>query len=154
VRASWVGIALRVEHSHRFAVPVADGFAFITDLRNWPAYWPDLVRVEPGSRWSAPGDRAVVVQRLLGREVRLQMTLSRLEPERLVAYASVQRGLPDARHERHFAPAGDGFDYRLVVDLEPRGGLRGVLDRVLVRRAVARALRRTAANLEACLGEP
>jgi Polyketide cyclase / dehydrase and lipid transport len=144
---------LRVEHSHRFEVPLTDGFAFITNHRNWPAYWPDLVRVEPGSTWGAPGDQAVVVQRLLGRETPLRMTLSRLEPERLVVYTSVQRGLPDARHERHFAAAGDGFDFRLVVDLEPRGGWRGVLDRVLVRRAVARALRRTAANLEACFGE-
>lgn len=143
---------MRIERTHHFAVPLADGFAFITNVRNWPAYWPDLVRVEPGSQWGRPGDRAVVVQRLLGREVRLEMTLSRLEAQRLVAYTSVQRGLPDARHERHFAAAGDGFDYRLVVELDPRRGWRGVLDRALVRRAVARALRRTVANLEARLG--
>jgi hypothetical protein len=41
-----------------------------------------------------------------------------------------------------------------VVDLEPRRGPRGLLDRVLVRPAVGRALRRTVTNLEACFGEP
>ena len=64
-------------------------------------------------------------------------------------YRSTQRGLPDARHERHFEAAETGFRYRLVVEYEPRPGLRGVYDRVLVRRAVDRALRQTVANLEA-----
>jgi Polyketide cyclase / dehydrase and lipid transport len=138
----------RVEHSHRFSTPLQAGFAFITDIANWPAYWPGLVRVEPGSRWAAPGDTATLVIRLLGREVELALTLSQLEPNRLVTYTSVQQGLPDARHERHFAAAADGFDYRLVVDYEPRPGLRGLFDRLIVRRAVAGAMRRTVENLE------
>ncbi len=71
-----------------------------------------------------------------------------LEPQRLVTYTSVQHGLPDARHERHFAGAGDGFDYRLVVEYEPRRGARGILDRLILRRAVAGAMRRTVENLE------
>jgi hypothetical protein len=139
---------IRVEHAHRFSAPLRAGFDYITDLANWPAYWPGLVRVEPGSRWAAPGDRATIVIRLLGREVELALTLSELEPNRLVTYTSVQHGLPDARHERHFAAAGDGFDYRLVVEYEPRSGLRGPFDRLIVRRAVAGAMRRTVKNLE------
>jgi Polyketide cyclase / dehydrase and lipid transport len=138
----------RVEHSHRFSTPLQAGFAFITDIANWPAYWPGPIRVEPGSRWAAPGDTATLVIRLLGREVELALTLSQLEPNRLVTYTSVQQGLPDARHERHFAAAADGFDYRLVVDYEPRPGLRGLFDRLIVRRAVAGAMRRTVENLE------
>jgi hypothetical protein len=138
----------RVEHTHRFSTPLQAGFAYITDIANWPAYWPGLVRVEPGSRWAAPGDTATLVIRLLRREVELALTLSQLEPNRLVTYTSVQQGLPDARHERHFAAAGDGFDYRLVVEYEPRPGLRGLFDRLIVRRAVAGAMRRTVENLE------
>jgi len=138
----------RVEHTHRFATPLPVGFGYITEIENWPAYWPGLVRVEPGSRWAAPGDTATLVIRLLGREVELALTLSHLEPDRLVTYTSVQQGLPDARHERHFAAAQEGFDYRLVVDYEPRPGLRGLFDRSILRRAVAGALRRTVENLE------
>ena len=84
----------RVELTHRFAVPLRDGFDYIVDPRNWPEYWPGLVRVEPGSRWQAPGDRARVVMRLLGRTVELEMTLRTFDPYRLVEYTSVQRGCP------------------------------------------------------------
>jgi hypothetical protein len=139
---------VRLEQTHRFATPLPAGFAYITDIANWPAYWPRLVRVEPGSRWAAPGDRATIVIRLLGREVELALTLAQLEPNRLVSYTSVQQGLPDARHERHFAAAADGFDYRLVVEYEPRGGLKGLYDRTIVRRAIAGAMRRTVENLQ------
>jgi hypothetical protein len=79
------------------------------------------------------------------------MTLERFEPPRLVEYRSVQSGLPDARHERVFAEAGNDFDYRLVIEYEPRPGLRGLVDRTLVRRALTRAMRQTIANLKATL---
>ena len=142
---------LRIEHEHRFGCSVDAGFAYITDIANWPDYWPGFVRIEPGSRWSAPGDEAVIVVRLLGREVELHMTLSRLSTNELVEYESRQHGLPDARHERHFLREDGGLRYRLVVEYEPRARLRGLYDRVLVRRGVERALRQTVANLEAKL---
>ena len=142
---------LRVEREHRFDCSVEAGFAYITNLDNWPHYWPGFVRIAPGSTWSTPGDEAVLVVRLLGREVELRMTMSRFEPNRLVEYASTQPGLPDARHERHFAPEDGGLRYRLVVEYEPRSGARGLYDRLLVRRGVERALQQTVANLEARL---
>jgi uncharacterized protein YndB with AHSA1/START domain len=138
---------VRVEREHLFDVTVEEGFAFITDSANWPRYWPGLVRVEPSSRWSMPGDEARVVTRLLGREVELHMRLRTFEPNRLVEYESRQRGLPDARHERHFIASHGGFRYRLVVEYEPRSGLRGLYDRVIVRRGIERVLGQTLANL-------
>jgi hypothetical protein len=109
------------------------------------------VRIEPGSRWSAPGDEARIAVRLLGRNIGLHMTLRRFERDRLVEYDSTQAGAPDARHERHFAPADGGFVYRIVVEYEPRGGLGGLYDRFVLRRGIERALRQTVANLEARL---
>jgi hypothetical protein len=144
---------VRVELDHHFPVPLGEGFDYITDLRNWPHYWPDLVRIEPESRWSEPGDRARLVIRLLGRETEMTMTLGRIEPRRLVEYTSVQPGLPEARHERHFADDGHGgLDYRLVVEYLPRGGLRGLFDRFLFKTAVRRAMRKTVSNLETRFG--
>ena len=84
----------RVEQTHRFAVPLRDGFDHIVDPRNWPEYWPGLIRVDPGSRWQPPGDQARVAMRLLGRSVELEMTLRTFDPYRLVEYTSAQRGLP------------------------------------------------------------
>jgi hypothetical protein len=139
---------MRLQVTHRFAIAVRDGFDYIVAPRNWPEYWPGLSRVQPGSRWRAPGDRARVVMRLLGRTVELEMTLRTFDPYRLIEYTSVQQGLPDLRHERGFSAAGDGFEYRLAVEVEPRAGLRGALDHGLVRRAVERTMRRTVINLE------
>jgi uncharacterized protein YndB with AHSA1/START domain len=137
-----------IEARRRFPVSVEQGFDYITDLRNWPAYWPGLVRVDPSSEWGQPGDRARLTIRFLGREVDLELTLQRFEPNQIVEYTSVQRGLPDARHARLFATAVDGFDYGIVVDYEPRPGLRGWFDRVLVRRGISRAVEQTFRNLE------
>lgn len=140
--------AVRVAISARFAFPLRQGYDYISDIGRWPEYWPSLIRVAPGSRWSQAGDRATVTLRLLGRPTQLAMTLSRIEPYRLIEYTSLQRGLPAARHERHFAEDRAGFGYRIVVELQPRNGPRAAFDRLIVRRAVERAASQTVDNLE------
>ena len=139
---------VRVELAHRYDVPVERGFAFITNTVNWPKFWPGFVRLEPGSDWGAPGDTARLVTRLLGRDRELTMTVKAFEPNRLVTYTSTQPGLPDAYHERHFDPDGNGFVYRLVVEYEPRQGIKGLFDRVLLARGIRGAFERTFADLE------
>jgi hypothetical protein len=127
---------------------VERGFSFITDTANWPTFWPGYVGLAQGSSWSAPGDTARLTTRVLGRERELTMTIVAFEPNRLVTYTSTQPGLPDAWHERHFEPDGEGFVYRLAVEYAPRGGVAGVLDRFLLARGIERAFQRTFAALE------
>jgi hypothetical protein len=138
----------RLEAVRRYNVPVEQGFAFITNTANWSKFWPGYVRLEEGSSWGAPGDTVRLVTRLLGRERVLTMTVTGFESNRLVTYTSRQPGLPDASHERHFEPDGAGFVYRLVVAYEPRGGIAGVFDRVLLARGIRRAFQRTFLALE------
>ncbi len=138
----------RIEAARRYNVPVEQGFAFITSTANWSKFWPGFVRLEEDSRWAAPGDTARLVTRLLGRDRELTMTIRELEPNRLVTYTSTQPGLPDAHHERHFEALGDGFVYRLVVEYEPRSGIAGVFDRILLKRGIDRAFDRTFLALE------
>lgn len=138
----------RVEAAHRYDVPVELGFAFITTTANWSTFWPGYVRLAEGSRWAGSGDTARLVTRLFGRERELTMTIRAFEPNRLVTYTSTQPGLPDAYHERHFEPDGDGFVYRLVVEFEPRGGIVGLFDHLLLARGITRAIERTLAALE------
>jgi len=133
----------RVEAAFSYDVPVERGFAFVTNTANWPTFWPGYVRLEEGSRWGAGGDTARLVIRLFGRERLLTMTITSFEPNRLVAYTSVQPGLPDARHERHFEPDGAGFVYRLVVSYQRRPGIPGLVDRGLLRWGIRRAFERT-----------
>ena len=138
----------RVEAAHRYDVSVERGFAFVTNMANWSAFWPGYVRLAEDSRWAASDDTARLVTRLFGRERELTMTIRAFEPNRLLTYTSTQPGLPDAYHERHFEPDGDGFVYRLVVEFEPRGGIAGLFDHLLLARGIARAFERTFVALE------
>ena len=139
---------IRIDREQVLASPIEQGFSTITDIDNWPLYWPGLVRIEPDSRWGSPGDRARLVLRILGRQVELAMTLHEFVPNRFVAYTSTQAGIPDARHERHFRPADGRFSYRIVIEYEPRAGLRGLFDRTVLRRSIDGAVRQTMLNLE------
>jgi Polyketide cyclase / dehydrase and lipid transport len=139
---------VRIDDARTFPVSLERGFDYIVNPANWPEYWPDLVRVEEGGTWQLPGDKMSLVIRLLGRETKLELTLERKEPYWLVEYRSVQGGFPDAHHERHFAGDDQRLDYRIVVELEPRRGFRGVFDRVVVPRGVRRAVATTLDNLD------
>jgi hypothetical protein len=141
---------LRIEVSHTLPVAVAEAFAYITDMKNWPEYWPDFIRIDnpAAARWSNSGDRATVVITLLNRELALNMELEEFQKDARVTYVSRQRGLPDVRHERHFEAANDGCVYRLVVEYEPRTSFAGLLDRLLVRPSVEHAMRKTVWNLD------
>lgn len=99
------GSVIRIEVERRFEVSVREGFDYITEPANWPAYWPRFVRLDPRVALARPGDRARLTLRMLGRDVELDMTLARREPCRVVEYTSEQRGLPAARHWRHFDEA-------------------------------------------------
>jgi hypothetical protein len=136
--------------THTFPVSVAEAFAYITDLKNWPEYWPDFIRFEnrDKARWSNPGDKVTIVINLLNRERTLNMELEAFEKDARVAYMSYQQGLPDVRHERHFKAVAGGCGYRLVVEYKPRPGLAGLFDKLLVKRSVARAMRKTVQTLE------
>ena len=140
---------LHIEVTHTFDVSVAEAFAYITEMKNWPEYWPDFIRIEnPAAGWSNPGDRATVVIKLLKRERALNMELEAFQKDACVRYVSRQRGLPDVRHERHFEAARDGCVYRLIVEYEPRTGVAGLFDRTLVRRSVEQVMRRTMQKLD------
>jgi hypothetical protein len=143
----------RIEVEHIFAAELSEAFSFITDIANWPKYWPGFVRIEEPAnpRWSEPGDKVTVVLKLLGRERSMHMELDRFQANALVEYRTRQEGLPDARHERHFKAVPGGFEYRLVVSYQPRPGLRGLVDRLVVRRGVERTLRKTLGNIEELL---
>ena len=69
---------VRIEIGSSFEFGLQEGYGYITDLTRWPEYWPGLIRLAPESRWSKPGDTAVLTLKLLGRPTELAMTLSRI----------------------------------------------------------------------------
>jgi hypothetical protein len=141
---------VRIELRYTIPVSVAEAFAYITDIKNWPEYWPDFIRIENrnAASWSKPRDQVTVVIKLLNRERALNMELKEFQKDARVAYISSQQGLPDVRHVRYFEAVPFGCEYRLVVEYEPRSGFTGLFDRFVVKRSVERAIRKTIQNLD------
>jgi polyketide cyclase/dehydrase/lipid transport protein len=141
---------VHIEVSHTFPVSVHEAFAYITDMKNWPEFWPDFVRIDnpAEAKWSQRGDKATVVIKLLNRERALKMELLEFQQDKQVSYISREPRLPDARQERHFKTVPAGCEYRLVVDYEARAGLTGLFDRWLLKGAATRAMRKTVQNLD------
>ncbi len=141
---------VHIEVSHTFPVSVSAAFAYITDMKNWPEYWPGFVRIENPSeaKWSNPGDKITVVIKLLNRERVLNMELLEFQKDTRVTYLSRQQGLPDARQERHFQSVPAGCEYRLIVEYQPRQGLTGLFDGLLVKGSVERAMQKLVQNLD------
>lgn len=141
----------RIDMSRHYGIPAERAFAYITDTRNWAHFFPGFVALDPTSRFAVPGDVASLTSKILGRDRHVELTLERIDPNRSFSYTSRQEGLPDAHHERTFTPEGDGFRFGLSVSYEPRRGLRGLVDRTVLRSAVRRLLARTLDALEAAL---
>jgi hypothetical protein len=143
---------MQIELTGQLPVSVDEGFSYVTDIHNWPAYWPGLLEVRDAQHtsWAKPGDTARVVVRILGRPVELLMTLDELNPsESSFVYRTEARGiLPTARHERRLRSSNSGCEYTLAAEYQPRRGPRGVTDRLIVPRAVRRVFADTLANLE------
>ena len=135
---------VHIEVSHAFPVSVSEAFAYITDMKNWPEYWPGFVRIENPSdaKWSNPGDKITVVIKLLNRERAFNMELKEFQKDMRVTYVSRRDGLPDAHQERHFQTVPTGYEYRVVVEYQPRQGLIGLFDRILVKASVEGAIRK------------
>jgi polyketide cyclase/dehydrase/lipid transport protein len=141
---------VHIEVSHTFPISVSEAFAYITDIKNWPEYWPNFVRLENPSeaQWSNPGDKVAVVLKLLNRERTMNMELLEFQKDLRVIYVSHQDGLPDAHQERHFKSVPAGFEYRVIVEYQPRQGLVSLLDRLLVKGSVERAMQKLMQNLD------
>jgi uncharacterized protein YndB with AHSA1/START domain len=141
---------VRIELTRDLPVAPREGFDYITDVRNWPEYWPHFIEIPEGEsmRWSGAGDRAAVVIEVRGRPTELRMTLEEFVPYDRVVYSSSQEGLPDFHHERLFREDGGRLRYTLGIAYRPRPGLRGLFDRLILPRYVRASLAETMDNLE------
>ena len=148
-RKHTAGPVIRIEVERRFEVSGRQGFDYITEPASRPEYWPRFVRIDPGSHWHDRGDRARLTLRMLGRDVKLNMTLARREPmpssglhKRATRHpgSSPQQPLRQRRRRRCLS-----HHHRIPA---PRTVRHRVLDRTLVRATIARTARGTMDNLQ------
>lgn len=139
-----------IELVHTFSVSVSEAFAYISDERHWHEYWPDFVRIGASAPegWSRAGDKGIIVQRILWRDVELNIEMEAFETDKLMRYRSYQEGLPNAFHERYFTATPQGTEFRQIVTYEPRGGLYWLFDVTVLQWAITRALQNAIQNLD------
>ena len=137
------------DEAREYPVGRDEAFAFLTQPACFPRYWPRMrgVRHVKGD-WTKPGDQLEVDIHVSGALRTLHMTLDQYVPPHRLVYRSTQKGLPDARHERHFSGDANHCRYRLFIQFQPRPGLVGLYDRYIARLAVKRTLRVTLRNLD------
>lgn len=140
----------RVEQAVEIARPPAEVFAFLADARNDARWQVSLVGQEGlPDRPTAVGDRWVEVRRLAGRDQRVPMEMTDIDPPRRIGFR-VTDGPMDARGHIAVDPAGAGARVTYRADLEGRGAMRllaGTVARVM-SDAMAGDLRRLKALLE------
>jgi hypothetical protein len=143
-----------VDLTHAFPVSVGDAVAYITDTRNWKAFLPNFVRLHDPTRIKRDTlvDKVTVVIRLPSRDVQVSTMLGKYEQDSRVPDVSRQKGLPDAKHERHFKAVPEGFAFRPVGVFETRSGLAALVER-FVERAAPGAVRKSMEGLEVDFGQ-
>ncbi len=139
----------RVEVAHEIPVPRTEAWDYITSPDNWLDYWPGLASIgEVPEGWPSSGQSIDLVMHVVGSDRPVHLDLDTVMPYRMLAYRSRQKGLADGTFELHFADTGTGTKYRICIAFEPRRGLLGVLDRLVVAPVIQRDLRRTMHNLD------
>jgi hypothetical protein len=118
---------MRVTVSQRFASSLRRGCDYSTDLQRQPERWPGLIDLAFSLAPVGAGRHGT--SDAWGAQTAGEVQLRRIDPYRLIEYTSVERGLPAARRERRLAKARAGNDDTIVVDFQPRDGLRPPVDR-------------------------
>lgn len=126
-------------------------FAYLFDPTSWPAFIPGFADITGTQDWGEPGGTCAGTVRILGRPKTVRFELLAVEPGRSFRYLSRQDGLPDAEHIRVLSDQGDGTRLDGTVRSADRGGLAGLLDRLVVRPVVKRKMDRAMRNAEALM---
>lgn len=126
-------------------------FAYLFDPTHWPEFIPGFTDVTGTDGWGAPGGTCRGTVTILGRPKAVRFELLDVTPDERFRYVSRQDGLPDAEHLRVLSDQGEGTRLEGTVRSEDRGGIAGLLDRLVVRRAVQRKMDQAMRNAESLM---
>ena len=98
----------RAERTATVDAPPSEVYAFLSDIRNLPRWQSGVERADLTSDGAvAIGSTALVERRVLGQEVRADLRVVALEPERRIVLETDAGGL-HVEASVGLAPAGDG----------------------------------------------
>ena len=115
---------IRVEHSIVIRRPVAEVFAFVTDVQTWPRWNStarDAYKTSPGPM--GVGTRFRLAGHLFGRAVQMDHEVTAYEPNRTFV-ARTLSGPFQATGTYTFEPSNGGTRLNLVMEGEPGGVMK------------------------------
>ena len=134
--------------------PVADVWAFVSDLASTPKWRTSVTDVEPGVEL-AVGNEFGATTKVLGRQWRWRLRLTAVEHEARLAY-EVSEGVTDIRVEYRLEPTdAGGCRFTLAGESRPTNLLTRVLDRPAawqLRREIAKQLSKLKDLMETATG--
>lgn len=143
----------------RFGADPDEVWAYVTDLRNLPRWWPRTASVRDGSgRGATVGSRWVqALETKQGNRIQVGLVCTKSDPPNLWRFEQVipdspfERMLTEAWTEMRFEPSQAGTSVELELGQKLRGLARfGIL---FVRSASRRTAREALEGLAAGLGE-
>jgi uncharacterized membrane protein len=111
---------IHLEHEVEIARPVAEVFAYVTDMERLPEWQTTALSGRLESERMEKGARIVEVRKVLGRELQSTMDVTAYEPERRFA-VEVADGPVMYRADETFEDAGGRTRVRIVFEGEPAG---------------------------------
>lgn len=133
-----------IEEETTIARQPSEVFAFITEADNILLFWSNMIRYEHLSTPLEKGVRASATLRLAGRKLDWTAELIEMEPDRLLAWRSVDAPFP-FHYEYRLEPVDTGTKVIYHLDSEEVGGFFGRIADPIVGRMMSRDTR---SNLE------
>jgi hypothetical protein len=123
---------IEIRHGGIFPVERDVLFDFVSEPANWMLLFDSVVAVD-FRRWEEPGDVCEVTSKIAGRTGRVTFTLRKFERPLAMDYSAAGPSSPDMMCRRRLLEE-DGLS-RLdgVVEVMPRRGVAGLVDRTLWR---------------------
>jgi hypothetical protein len=128
---------IEIRHGGTFPVERDVLFEFISEPTNWVLLFDSVVAVD-SERWEEPGDICEVTSKMAGRTLRATFTLRHIERPVAMDYTAAGPGVPDMVCRRRLFEDDGRSRLEGVVEVTPRSGIGGVVDRVLGRLLLQR----------------
>jgi carbon monoxide dehydrogenase subunit G len=120
------GRAMEITYGAVLAVPIEEAFAFVSDPKSWPRFFPGVEEVVPMDDWGAVHGRARMTTRFMGKRVHSELELVEWEAPVRFRYVMRQEGRPSLDNLRIFEEVSEGTRLTGTTVVALRAGLVGL----------------------------
>ena len=130
---------MQITYGALIPLPVDEAFDFVTDPANWPTFVP-MESAQALEGWGAPGGKARMVTRFLGRDVTTDLELLEWSRPNKFRYIGRNEG-PDMDNSRVFEAVPGGTRLTATTTVHRGPGLSALVALVAIRRLMRRGMK-------------